>query len=427
MTGERPDAPQATAHTHDVVLVGGGLVGLAAALALADRDFSVAVIDAAPPAAVVADTFDGRASAIAYANCRMLRRLGAGPDLDAVSQRIETIVVSDGRAGDGLRRGGPGPYWLRFSAAEIDPRPDGEPLGYMVANRDMRAALLAQVAAQARIEHIAPALADTVTFDARAGQVTLDGGRVLRAPLVVGAEGARSPTRQAMGVRTVGWPYKQNGIVATVSHAEPHHGVAHEYFLPSGPFAILPLTENRASLVWTERASAARAAVALSDADFEDEVVRRFGDFLGAVRVEGPRWTFPLELRVSERFVAARAALIGDAARRVHPIAGQGFNLGLKDAAALADVLADARAVGLDWGGLDVLERYQTWRRFDSLQLAAATDLFNRLYSTDAAPVRLVRSLGLSAVNQIGPLRRLFARDAGADTGDLPTLLRADA
>jgi 2-octaprenyl-6-methoxyphenol hydroxylase len=242
----------------------------------------------------------------------------------------------------------------------------------------------------------------------------------------VGAEGQTSLVREAMGVRVVGWDYPQSGLVATVAMEQPHQGVAHEYFLPSGPFAILPLTENRASLVWTERTAAAKAAMALDAETFEAEMRRRFGDFLGEVRVIGPRFSYPLGLRVADSFVASRAALLGDAARRIHPIAGQGFNLGLKDAAALADVLAEAHGVGLDVGGLDVLERYQRWRRFDSVMLAAATDLFNRLYSNDIPPVRFARDLGMAAVDRLPFARRLFTRDAGADLGELPSLLRAE-
>ncbi len=409
---------------YDVIVCGGGLSGLTAALACAYAGLEVAVVDALDPAARVAVTFDGRASAVAYANYRMLVRLGVAARLGDDVQRIETILVTDGRAPDGLRRGGPGPAWLRFDADEVADREEGEPLGYMVENRRMRAALLAAAADAEHLDHIAPVAVTAVSFAPGAASVSLADGRALEAALVVGAEGRQSVVRRAMAVREVGWDYPQTGIVATTWSPEPHGGVAHEYFLPSGPFAILPLTGNRASLVWTERAAAAGAAMALDADDFRAEVRRRFGDFLGEVDVEGPRWSHPLGLRVAESFIAPRAVLVGDAARRVHPIAGQGFNLGLKDAAALADVLAEARHVGLDAGGLDVLERYQTWRRFDSLAMAAATDVFNRLYSNDLAPVRFARDVAMAAVNKIPFARRAFARDAGADFGDLPRLLR---
>jgi 2-octaprenyl-6-methoxyphenol hydroxylase len=414
---------------HDVIIVGGGMTGLAGGLALAHAGLRTVVLDAAPAASRVAPDFDGRASAIAYANFRMLERLGVAARLEGRVQPIAQILVSDGRAPDGLRRGGPGPALLRFDARELDARAgdgrnDLEPLGYMIENRWLRRALQEAIAAAENVVHRAPARVEAVVLEPGAARVRLAGGEALAAPLVVGAEGAASVVRETMGVRVVGWDYPQRGLVATVRHEKPHNGVAHEYFLPSGPFAILPLTENRASLVWTERTRAAEAAMALREVDFEAEVRRRFGDFLGAVRIEGPRFSFPLGLRMAEDFVRSRAALLGDAARRIHPIAGQGLNLGLKDAAALADVLGEAARVGLDLGGLDVLERYQRWRRFDSVMLAAATDLFNRLYSNDLAPVRLLRDLGMAAVDRLAFARRLFARDAGADLGEIPSLLR---
>ncbi len=426
----------------DVIIVGGGLVGLTGALAVAHAGLEAVVVDAAPAESRLAPSFDGRASAVAYANFRMLARLGVAAGLEDHAQRIEEILVSDGRPPDRLRRGGPGPALLHFHARELGPRSRepageaaprgsdgaqrGEPLGYMVENRRMRRALLGAVDASRRVSHRAPARAETVTLEPGAARVRLGDGSELAAPLVVGAEGRESRVREAMGARVVGWDYPQRGLVATVRCEKPHGGVAHEYFLPSGPFAILPLTGGRASLVWTERARAAEAAMALDEATFEAEVRRRFGGFLGEVRVEGPRFSYPLGLRVADRFVGPRAALMGDAARRIHPIAGQGFNLGLKDAAALCDVLADAVRVGLDWGGLDVLERYEQWRRFDSVMLAAATEAFNRLYSNDMAPVRLARDLGMAAVDRLPFARRLFTRDAGADLGELPSLLRAE-
>ncbi|MGD2131756.1 MAG: UbiH/UbiF/VisC/COQ6 family ubiquinone biosynthesis hydroxylase [Maricaulaceae bacterium] len=408
----------------DAIFAGGGLVGLAAALAAARVGLNVLVIDAAPAETQLAASFDGRASAIAYANFRMLSRLGVAERIGAHAQRIEQILVSDGRAGDDLRAGGPGPRLLHFDARELDDAENGEPLGYMVENRRMRAALIAAAAEAPRLTHLAPARVTEVRLERQRAVVRLEDGTEHAAPLVVGAEGRFSAVRDAMGARIVGWPYRQHGIVATVACEKPHEGVAHEYFLPSGPFAILPLTDNRASLVWTERPDAAAAAMKLDDEAFADEIRRRFGAFLGEVNVEGPRFSYPLGVAVSDKFVAPRAALVGDAARRIHPIAGQGFNLGLKDAAALADVLKEALTAGLDLGGLDVLRRYQEWRRFDSVVLALATDGFNRLYSNDMPLVRFARGLGMAAVDKIGLARRLFTRNAGADMGELPSLLR---
>ncbi len=410
----------------DVIIAGGGLVGLTGGLALAQAGFDVLVLDASPATDRVAAAFDGRASALAYANFRMLETLGVAERLEGGAQPIAEILVTDGRPEDGLRRGGAGGAFLRFDPSELSGREDGEPLGYMVENRRMRGALLQCAAESRRLTHRAPAAVQSVAFEPAAARITTESGEELRAPVVLGAEGRSSLVREALGVRTHGWGYPQAGVVATVRCERPHHGVAHEYFLPAGPFAILPLTENRASLVWTEREDAAKAAVGLSDAAFAAEIARRFGDFLGAVTPEGPRWSYPLELRIAEKFVGPRAALIGDAARRIHPIAGQGFNLGMKDVAALADVLLDAAHLGEDIGGLDVLERYQRWRRFDSAVMAVATDAFNRLFSTDFAPVRLARDAGLAIVNRIAPARRLFMRDAGAELGDLPRLLRGE-
>lgn len=418
-----------TPQNFDVVIAGGGLVGLSAALALAHGGFETAVVDALPAETRLADTFDGRASAVAYANFRMLDVLGCGEALKAHAQRIDDILVSDGRAPDGLRAGGPGPAFLHFDHRELGGRAEaeGEPLGYMVENRRMRAALIERARAAPRVTMIAPAKVASVTLGEARGAVALEDGRVLSAPLVVGAEGRNSIVRETAGIRTIAWRYDQAGLVATVRMAAPHHGVAHEYFLPAGPFAILPLTDNRASLVWTERAAAAKAAMALGDADFQGEIRRRFGDFLGAVTVEGPRFSYPLGLEIAERFAAPRAALVGDAARRIHPIAGQGFNLGLKDAAALAEVLSDSAGLGLDIGGLDVLDRYQAWRRPDSVTMALATDAFNRLFSTDFGPVRVLRDLGIRLVDRLPLARRAFVRAAGADLGALPKLLRGEA
>ena len=233
--------------------------------------------------------------------------------------------------------------------------------------------------------------------------------------------------RKAAGIGTVGWAYGQSGIVATVRLGRPHGGVAHEYFLPSGPFAILPLTDQRASLVWTETTRAAEALRDCSDEAFQSHLMRRFGEFLDGATPEGPRFVYPLALDLAEALTAPRTALIGDAAHGVHPVAGQGLNMGLKDAAALAEVLIEAMRLGLDIGSVGVLEQYARWRRFDNAALAAGFDGFVRLFSNDHAPIRLARDLGMAAVNRIGPLRRAFMREAGGATGDLPRLLRGEA
>jgi 2-octaprenyl-6-methoxyphenol hydroxylase len=406
----------------DVIVAGAGMAGATFALAAEHAGLKVVLIDPQPFAAQVAPTYDGRASAIAYSSFRQWRVLGVAEKLAPFAERIETILVTDAPS-PGAATGAPHPGFLRFDSAEIADRSEGEPLGYMIENRRIRAAL-AEAVRERGIVVLAPA---AVERDAAGAAVTLTDGRRLVAPLIVGAEGRASVVREAAGIGVVGWTYRQAGVVATVRMAEPHGGVAHEYFLPGGPFAILPLTENRASLVWTEPTRRAEALRGASDPAFEAHLRRRFGEFLGEVTVEGPRFVYPLTLSLAERMTAPRIALLGDSAHGVHPIAGQGLNLGLKDAAALAEVLAEASRLGEDIGAELVLERYARWRRFDNTGLAVATDLFNRLFSNDHAPLRAVRGLGLSIVNRIAPARRFFMQEAGGAVGDLPRLLRGEA
>ena len=254
----------------------------------------------------------------------------------------------------------------------------------------------------------------------------LSDGRQIRARLVAAADGRESPLRRAAGIRTVEWRYPQTGIVTTVRHQRPHNGIAVEHFMRAGPFAILPMTGNRSSIVWTERAELAPRLVALSDAAFSAELAARFGDFLGTVEPIGPRWTYPLTLLLAERYVATRLALVGEAAHTIHPIAGQGLNLGIRDVAALAELVIDARRLGLDIGDESVLLRYQQWRRFDALALVAVTDGLNRLFSNSLPPVQLARDVGLAAVNRFPPLKRLLMRDAMGIAGDLPRLVRGE-
>jgi 2-octaprenyl-6-methoxyphenol hydroxylase len=296
----------------------------------------------------------------------------------------------------------------------------------MLENRRIRVALAAALKS-ADIPVLAPARIVSTDLSGAAARLTLDDGRVLAAPLAIAADGRGSSMRKAAGIGAIGWPYSQSGVVATVALERPHQGVAHEYFLPSGPFAILPLTENRASLVWTESKSAAAALMAASPEAFQAHLDRRFGSFLGKVQPLPGRFSYPLGLELAERMAGPRLALVGDAAHAVHPIAGQGLNLGLKDVAALAQVLVEARRLGEDIGSGLVLERYAAWRRFDNVMLAAATDGFVRLFSNDNPLLRLARGAGLSLVGAIGPARRFFMQEAGGGTGDLPRLLRGEA
>ncbi|KIC56902.1 2-octaprenyl-6-methoxyphenyl hydroxylase [Brevundimonas nasdae] len=410
---------------YDIVIAGAGLTGAAFALAASQGGLKVVMVDPQPFSDQLAPTFDGRSTAVAFSTFRMLDALGLGEALRPHACRMDHILVTDGRRPGAASRSA-SPAVLRFDADEIGGRTGGEPLGYMVENRRIRAAL-AEAVTRAGIAVRAPASVARVETDAGKATVTLADGSTLIAPLVVGAEGRGSAVRRAAGIETVGWGYGQSGVVATVRLGRDHGNVAHEYFLPSGPFAILPLTDQRASLVWTETTRRGEALRDASDEAFHAHLMRRFGEFLDGATVEGPRFVYPLSLSLAEKLIAPRIALIGDAAHGVHPVAGQGLNMGLKDAAALAEVLAEAARLGEDIGSETVLDRYARWRRFDNAALAAGFDAFVRLFSNDIAPVRLARDLGMAAVNRIGPLRRAFMQEAGGATGDLPRLLRGEA
>ena len=409
----------------DVIIAGAGIAGATLALALNQTGLKPVLIDPVVFDAQVAPTFDGRASAIAYAAFRQWRVLGVGAALAPHAQRIEQILVTDGQT-PGAATGGPQPFFLRFDSAEIADRSDGEPLGYLIENRQIRAAL-ARAVIDAGIKVLAPARVAAARFEPRQATVTMTDGRILHAPLAVGADGKGSVIRTEAGIGAVGWDYPQTGIVATVRLERPHEGVAHEYFLPGGPFAILPLTGDRASLVWTETTARAAALKAARPEIFHAHLRRRFGDFLGEVSVEGQVFTYPLSLNLAARLVAPRAALLGDDAHGIHTIAGQGLNLGLKSVAALAQILVEAARLGEDIGSPVVLERYAAWRRFDTATLAAGTDLFVRLFSNDNPLLRLARGAGMAAVNRFGPARRFFMTEAGGAVGDLPRLLRGEA
>ena len=408
----------------DVVVSGGGMAGAAFALAAAQGGLKVAVVDAAPLSDQAAPTFDGRATALSFSSFRMLDALGVGEALRPHACRMDRILVTDGRRPGAASRPASAAF-LRFDADEIADRTGGEPLGYMVENRHIRAALGAALMA-GDVTVFAPASVEDVTVEPGAARVTLADGRVLTCAVAVGAEGRGSRVRKAAGIDALGWKYGQSGVVATVRMERDHGNVAHEHFLPGGPFAILPLTDRRASLVWTETTRRAEALKSASDAAFHAHLMRRFGPFLGQATVEGPRFVYPLSLELAERLTGPRVALIGDAAHAVHPVAGQGFNMGLRGAAALAEVLSEAAAIGEDIGSELVLERYARWRRFDVAVLSAGFDAFVRLFSNDVAPVRLARDLGMAAVNRIPALRRAFMQEAGGASGDLPRLMRGE-
>ncbi len=402
----------------DVLIAGGGMVGLPLGLALADGGLDVTVVDAVAVPAALAPAFDGRVSALSYAALRMLTQLGVWSELESHAQPIREILVTDGAPGRAAS-----PFSLHFDATEIG----GDRLGAIAENRHIRTALHAAVQRQPRLKLIAPDSVTKLAVDGAQAVATLKSGATITASLAVAADGRDSRLRAAEGIGTIGWSYPQTGIVATVAHERPHNGVAYEHFLPSGPFAILPMTENRSSLVWTEAKDKAPAMLALDEEAFNAEVAKRFGAHLGETKVVGGRWSYPLSFHLARDYVRPRFALAGDCAHGIHPIAGQGLNLGLKDAAAMAEVLLDAARLGLDIGSLSVLKRYERWRRFDSFTLAASTDAMNRLFSNDIAPLRHLRDLGLGIVDAIGPARRFFMKHAGGDIGKLPKLMKGEA
>ncbi len=411
-------------HDFDAIIVGGGLAGALCGVALAQEGFSGAIVDAADPAVMRGAAFDGRTSALSYATVRVFKRLGLWGAIKDGAEPIRDILVSDGHARDRFRHGAVSPFHLHFDSRELG---EDTPLGWIVENRLLRDVLFDAIEETPSISLFAPARREGATRDAGEASVTLADGRILRGALIIAADGRHSSLRAEAGLKVNHWRYPQTGIVATVSHEYDHEGVAQEFFLPSGPFAILPMTNSRSSLVWTEREETASAFMALDDEALEEEIAQRFGPYLGDVRLAGPRWSYPLAFHLAQTYITPRLVLIGDAAHAIHPIAGQGFNLGIKDIAALADVLSEARSVGLDIGAMTVLQNYQRWRRFDSAVLAFGGDVINRLFSNDLPPVRLARDIGMSAVGKIKPLRQVLMRQAGADLGRLPKLMARES
>ena len=394
----------------DVLIVGGGPVGGTLACALSAAGMEVIAVDQADPAAGLDAGFDGRASSIALGSQRILDALGLWAGMEPHAAPIRHIRVSEGES----------PLFLHYDERDTG----GPPFGYMVENRFIRKALFDRIPTLDTVRLLAPARVDGLERSASGVEARLADGRRISARLIVGADGRASGIRAGAGIRVTGWPYRQTAIVCTVAHERPHDFVAHEHFLPTGPFAVLPLLGNRSSIVWTERKDLAPAIMALDEAEFLAELERRFGDYLGRLRVVGPRWSYPLSLQHAETAIALRLALVGDAAHAMHPIAGQGLNMGLRDMAALTEVLTEARRLGLDIGADTVLERFQRWRRFDNTLMLAMTDGLNRLFSNAIGPVRLARGLGLAAVNRMPPLKRLFVRSAMGLAGRLPRLMQ---
>lgn len=403
-------------HQAEVVVGGAGFAGLALAIALRQGlgdPFTVMVAD---PALAHARSKDPRASAIAAAARRLFEAIGVWGSVADDAQPILDMVVTDSKLDDAVR-----PTFLTFGG-EVE---DGEPFAHMIENRHLVDALVEKAKSLGIGLRATPVT--SFAADANSAKVQFADGETITARLLVGADGARSLIREQAGIPTHGWNYDQSAIVTTVAHERDHNGRAEEHFLPAGPFAILPLTGRRCSIVWTETFREAERIVALPDSEFHAELEKRFGLQLGDIEVVGPRRAFPLGLFTARTFIGERLALVGDAAHIIHPIAGQGLNMGLRDVAALAEAIADAARLGLDPGASEVLERYQRWRRFDTMTMGVATDGLNRLFSNHSDALRLVRDVGLGLVERMPVLKRMFIREAAGFTGDVPKLLKGEA
>lgn len=398
----------------DLIIVGGGLNGPAMALAAAQNGLRSIVIDSASVKTHRADTFDGRSYALALTSQRLLAALGLWDDLAAQAQPMLEIKVTDGKVDTG-----PSPFFLHFDHAEIE---EG-PMGYVVEDRYLRRALLEAMTQSDLITHLPEQTVVDQSVTVQNAQVKLASGKTLTGRMIIGADGRRSGTAARAGIRRTGHDYGQTALVCAIEHEKPHGGIAHQYFMPAGPLAILPLTGNRSSIVWSETDKAAADIQALDDAAYLDVLRPRFGTFLGDISLVGERFTYPLNLTLANSFIGDRLALIGDAAHGMHPIAGQGLNAGFRDIAALAEVVTLAQRRGEDFASPLVLGRYQQWRRFDTATLAMATDGFNRLFSNDNPLLRLGRDLGMGLINAMPAARRTFIREAAGLSGDLPKLM----
>ncbi len=402
-------------HDTDILIVGGGLNGPALALALAQGGFDVTIVDTLPVDTRSEDLFDGRSYALALASTRLLGAIGVWDGIAEHAQPMLEIKVTDGRAGEG-----PSPFMLHFDHAEIE---EG-PMGFMMEDRYLRRAFLAAMETHPKITQISGDNVVAQTIAPFRATATLASGKTISARLIVGSDGRQSGTAERAGIHREHKDYGQTALVAAIAHDLPHGGIAHQFFMPAGPLAILPLTGNRSSIVWAETHARAAEIQAMDDDDYLDALRPAFGSFLGDISLTGARFSYPLSLSVATSFTADRVVLVGDAAHGVHPIAGQGLNLGLRDVAALAEVLVLARRRGEDIGASNVLDRYAQWRGFDVMSLVAATDSFNRLFSNDNPLARTLRDVGMGVVNALPNARRRFMREAAGLSGDLPRLMQ---
>lgn len=418
MTSPKKKSAQGKVQRFDVLVVGGGLAGGTFSLALAGQGLKVATIDLENPAAWTDPGFDGRASAIALSSQRVLDAVGIWDVIEKEVAPIKEIRVADGHS----------PLFLHYDHTQLGT----EPFGYMVENRSIRKALNVLVPKTKNLRYFAPARVAELERGDAGIRAVLDDGTQIEASLVVGCEGRGSPTREGAGIKLTKWSYEQTAIVCTVEHDRPHNFCAQEHFLASGPFAILPLPGTdakpgcRSSIVWTERSDLAPVMMRLSDDDFLEELSLRFGDFMGDLKIIGKRFAYPLTLQFAQSYTALRLALLADAAHGMHPIAGQGLNMGLRDVAVLAEVLIDAKAAGQDLGSDAVLARYEKWRRFDNTLMLAVTDALTHLFSNDIKPVKLARDLGMAAINQVPPVKKFFMQHAMGTVGELPRMMRGE-
>ena len=402
-------------HDCDIAIVGGGFNGPALALAAAQVGLRVIVLDATSHKPRKNAKFDGRAYALALASKRLMAAVGVWENVAQDAEPMLNIRVSDGRAGVGVS-----PFFMDFDHAELE---EG-PMGYMVEDRHLRYALQAAMQTSPLIEY---RLATRVTGQSTGPEgvtLSLANNQKITTRLLVGADGRQSGTAARAGITYTGWQYSQTALVCAVEHDRPHGGVAHQFFMPAGPMAVLPLSARRSTVVWSEKTDNAAVIKTLDDAAFLDVLRPRFGDFLGDIALTGGRFSYPLGMMIAKSYIAPNVALIGDAAHGVHPIAGQGLNAGLRDVAALIQVLSEAKQRGEDFASQPVLARYQLWRRFDATALAVATDGFNRLFSNDNPILRLGRDLGMGMLNAMPKVRRGILREAAGLTGDLPDLMR---